>query len=119
MFIQKYMHSSHLVRINVVFCISCTDIVFNFRTTYVNTKGEVVYNYRCIALNYLTGKARVGYSQKSIIDRYPHSYPFVGLGSSYTLPSPKIIGKTKDTHSETGDPARLPAQLARRWGQRN
>jgi hypothetical protein len=51
------MHSSHLVRINVVFCIYCPDIVFNFRTTYVNTKGEVVYNYRCIALNYLTGKA--------------------------------------------------------------
>ncbi len=26
---------------------------------------------------------------------------------------------TRDTHQETGDPARLPAQLARLWEQRN
>ncbi len=49
--------------------------MFNFRTTYVNAKGEVVYNYRCIALNYLTGKAYVG------TESYPHSWP---LRSSYT-----------------------------------
>jgi hypothetical protein len=28
-------------------------------------------------------------------------------------------GVHRDTHLETGDPARLPAQLAGRWGQRN
>ncbi len=27
--------------------------------------------------------------------------------------------EARDTHQETGDPARLPAQLAGRWGQRN
>jgi hypothetical protein len=36
--------------------IEFADIIFNFRTTYVNEKGEVVYNYRNIAINYLTGK---------------------------------------------------------------
>jgi len=30
-----------------------TDIVLNFRTTYVNRKGEVVSKSRSIALNYL------------------------------------------------------------------
>lgn len=35
-----------------VFC-CFTDIILNFRTTYVNCKGEVVSNSRSIALNYL------------------------------------------------------------------
>jgi hypothetical protein len=32
--------------------------------------------------------------------------------------NPHIV-KIRDTHYETGDPARLPAQLAWRWGQRS
>jgi hypothetical protein len=75
------------VRINVVFCISGTDIVFNFRTTYVNTKGEVVYNYRCIALNYLTGKAYFGLLVEKVMKETHTHGPFVGFGPSYTLPS--------------------------------
>jgi hypothetical protein len=62
--------------------ISCTDIVFNFRTTYVNTKGEVVYNYRCIALNYLTGKAYVGLLLEKVMKEAHTHGPFVGFGSS-------------------------------------
>ncbi len=47
--------------------------MFNFRTTYVNTKGEVVYNYRCIALNYLTGKTYVGLIVEKVLkDTHTH-----------------------------------------------
>lgn len=34
---------------------SSTDIVLNFRTTYVSRKGEVVSNSKSIAVNYLKG----------------------------------------------------------------
>jgi hypothetical protein len=30
-----------------------------------------------------------------------------------------MYGAARDTYKETGDPTRLPAQLAGRWGQRN
>lgn len=44
-------HSSHLV----VSPHSLADILLNFRTTYVSRKGEVVSDWRSIALNYLRG----------------------------------------------------------------
>ncbi|XP_033219889.1 potassium voltage-gated channel subfamily H member 8 [Belonocnema kinseyi] len=37
----------------VVEALFITDIIFNFRTTYVNRKGEVVSNSKSIAVNYL------------------------------------------------------------------
>jgi len=37
---------------NILFSV-VTDIVLNFRTTFVNCKGEVVSKSRSIALNYL------------------------------------------------------------------
>ena len=32
-----------------------TDIVFNFRTTYVSKSGQVVYDSKLIAINYIKG----------------------------------------------------------------
>ena len=34
------------------------DILFNFRMTFVNLKGEVVYNRKEIALNYVSGMSK-------------------------------------------------------------
>ncbi|KAE8747517.1 hypothetical protein FOCC_FOCC005678, partial [Frankliniella occidentalis] len=39
----------------VVEALFMMDIAFNFRTTYVSRKGEVVSHPKCIALNYLKG----------------------------------------------------------------
>lgn len=36
-----------------LFCLYFTDILFNFRTTFVNKKGEVVSDSKTIAFNYL------------------------------------------------------------------
>lgn len=32
----------------------CSDIVLNFRTTYVSTSGQVVYDARSICIHYVT-----------------------------------------------------------------
>jgi len=34
---------------------ACVDILLNFRTTYVSKSGQVVYEARQIALNYIRG----------------------------------------------------------------
>ena len=39
------------------------DIFFNFHITYVNDKGEVVFDRKSIALKYLKGKQNRSYFQ--------------------------------------------------------
>ena len=43
------------INIPVVSLYSISDIVLNFRTSYVNKSGQVVYQARLIALNYIRG----------------------------------------------------------------
>lgn len=35
-------------------CVCVSDIILNFRTTYVSTSGQVVYDARCICIHYVT-----------------------------------------------------------------
>ena len=39
----------------LLFLLHLQDILFNFRTTFVNKKGEVVYSQKEIAFNYISG----------------------------------------------------------------
>lgn len=39
----------------IIFNISLSDILLNFRTTFVSNKGEVVSDSKLIAINYLRG----------------------------------------------------------------
>ena len=43
------------------------DIFFNFHITYVNSKGEVVFDRKDIAVNYLKGKLAFNRSMKNIL----------------------------------------------------
>lgn len=47
--------SSSIIRCIIHFIWFFTDILLHFRTTYVSRKGEVVSDWRSIALNYLRG----------------------------------------------------------------
>lgn len=38
----------------VICCVYAADIVLNFRTTYVSTSGQVVYDDRSICIHYVT-----------------------------------------------------------------
>ena len=52
----------NIIRNNVNPMISA-DIFFNFHITYVNDKGEVVFDRKSIALKYLKGKQNRSYFQ--------------------------------------------------------